>query len=79
MSTYASILAGSPYIQYYVVLGSDVEHSDYTILYFAKRSSPRYFKYPPGTIHSHYNHIDYISYAVLYSIVDVLYIPVTTL
>ena len=44
-------------IQYYFVLVSGVQHSDWSITYFTKRF-PRYFKYPPGTIHSYYHSMD---------------------
>ena len=58
-------------IQYHFVLVSGAQHMDLITIRFSK-CSPQYFQYPPGTIHSYYNIIDYIPYAVFY-------IPMTVL
>ena len=39
---------------------------------------PCYFQYPPGTIHSYYNIIDYICYVAFYIPITILELPVYT-
>ena len=45
-----------------ITFRSPAQCLDSPILY---RMVPQYFQYPPGTVHNHYNIIDYFSYAAL--------------